>query len=541
MFRRTRLILFAFIVVTIVVGVTAWLFGTNAGAVQLVSWACRLVPPGTEIHLEGVSGTLAEGLTIKELTGTVRPGALSFSVRDLFFDAAWLHSLTHVPTINRLRVRQVDLHGVPDPAWLHLVPPPPAWGGFAGIKLPVQCRDLHVETVACRFSAGSPWMITLRDFHLMPPASASRNDVQPLVFEIDVGVASTAAGRAAFDGAVQQKTGVASGTVSGQLCGGNFTSEIYWEFGKNPDRISGFLQQGTCSLGRLNSWLSPVWQSHAPAVIEGEICGSGSWLISQRLGLLGNLELALKQVTCRLVPLSIPLFELSGRLTLAESRLGLQNPDCRLLGAPASLTLEIGLHSWDRPIWNIELTVPSLDIGSVFNDLPWVMRYSMGLMPISGLASLTARVGGDGPELLCVAQAPELRLNQPAGECLWTGRVEYRRSPVGGDRFTADWSWVASAALRPLPRILDRHAGGLFDQPQPPFQGRGQMTGTPHGAFFKGRFVAGGQQCDLRGTLSEGQWSRLEVGLADASGELQSSSSLDSWPSPAALALLSAW
>ncbi|HNV69551.1 MAG TPA: hypothetical protein PKO06_07645, partial [Candidatus Ozemobacteraceae bacterium] len=240
-------------------------------------------------------------------------------------------------------------------------------------------------------------------------------------------------------------------------------------------------------------------------------------------------------------PLTIPLLELSGRLMLAEGKLGLRDSDCRLLGAPASLSLDIGLHSWEKPLWNLQLAVPALDLGTVTADLPWVMRYSMGITPISGLASLTVHIGGEGPEMMCAAQAPELRINLPAGDCRWTGKCEYRRSPVGGDRVTAEWSWLASETLRPVPRFLDRQAGGLFERPQPPYAGTGRLTGTGHGAFFVGMYTAGSQRRDLRGTLADGRWNRLEVGIADADGALQSSSLLDPGPPLLALALLAGW
>lgn len=426
--------------------------GTTTGAAWLVGQAAGFLArdQGIALKVEGLGGTLWEGVTVSTCTGRLPGNRLSFQVSSLTLEVLVLPSLQKGLTIRRCACASATVWGPPPATWTETLPPIPfeCWAG--GVGRP-EIRALDLGRVDWVPAASGPLHVFLEGVHLAPPVGAGAS--QSLRLAAGVEVHGRPAARWTFAGAWSNREMALSGLLVGTLLGQPVSSEVRVACGKGACALSGQLHPVDLDLSSFSRWLCPLWQGVAPVGVEGHLRGSGSWAWDPRVGGLANLSGEARGVRLVAVGLFWPILELNVAWRLFDGRLSVADLGSSLLGAAARVAGGVALSGGDGPAWDLRIEVPRAEMAEVLAGLPWVVRTGFQLPAMSGVASLAVQLHGRGPQVTAGIWADDLLIRHPAGEARLHGRAEVRQEAVGGGQWQVGFDWSAPAV-----------PAGLFDR-----------------------------------------------------------------------------
>ncbi|NLI77940.1 MAG: hypothetical protein GX442_16060 [Candidatus Riflebacteria bacterium] len=431
---------------------------TTAGAAWLVGQATGFLArdQGIVLKVEGLAGSLWDGVTLATCTGRLPGNRLSFQVSSLTLEVLVLPSLQKGLTVGRCACASATLWGPPLATWTETLPPIPfeCWMGGGGRP---EIRALDLGRVDWLPDASGPLHVFLEGVRLAPPVGAGAS--QALHLAAGVEVHGRPAARGTFEGAWSNREAALSGLLAGALLGQPVSSEVRVACGKGACVLSGQLHPVDLDLSSFSRWLCPLWQGVAPVGAEGRLRGGGSWAWDPRVGGLANLSGEARGVRLVAVGLFWPILELNVAWRLFDGRLSVTDLGSSLLGAPALVAGGVALGGGGGPDWDLRIDVPRAEMAEVLGGLPWVVRTGFQLPAMSGVASLAVQLHGAAPQVTGGLWADELLIRHPAGEARLHGRAEVRREAVGGDQWQVGFDWSAPAV--PV-GVFDRlTAGGM--------------------------------------------------------------------------------
>jgi hypothetical protein len=489
--------LFFILLLAIFVG---WVINSEYCANKLLRYAINsAVSSGqVELSLDQFTGTIEGGVSIKGLKGKDPRTLTSFEVDsvDLKFDLTGFITRRGVGVlIDCNEISLVASRTLPD---FSRLPSIPQLGCIVATPIPVNIRRAVVNKVKLGFEDNEQVKLELDSIELLEPASGI--STQSLSLGFSAFVLKSKLGSGAFKGSLNQRSKRIDGNLSACVVGQKFKSEITCVFKRKEKdiAINGYLASGSLDIAKFSQWLIPLWQDYLPFGFDGKIGFQGPWMISRKIGFLGNLNGNLRNA--RIVALGIfyPVANFNANWRLFDGNIEFKDQGSEVFGFPAKLSGKLLAALTRARNWQIDVDVPEIDMSLFADKLPWGMKYTLDLPKMVGLASLTMNLRGRRPGFFGMIQSSKIAIGK--------GKASFRLPKlgpgIGNGHFELDCpnglteSWREfSAQGKNL-----RHVRLL----QGPLKAEGDFKGQPYSSItMSGKIYAGKEQIKMSGVWNQ--------------------------------------
>jgi hypothetical protein len=207
-------------------------------------------------------------------------------------------------------------------------------------------------------------------------------------------------------------------------------------------------------LAVFSRWLIPLWQDAFPFGFDGMISFGGSWYYGEKLGFLGNIEGQFSKVRLVAQGLFITIFEMNGGWKLFDGNLELSDNGSFFAGFPAHMNGKIESVFSQKRKWNIDFSADTIDMNRFYDDLPWGVKYGMGLPTMNGTASFRLKLKGLRPEISATLKTqPFIKVEKKSFTNNVSGEINFKL----GAKDQGHWAVNVSCNTdRGLPGLLNR-------------------------------------------------------------------------------------
>lgn len=495
-YLHRRVILTVAGLIAITIAAVAWMFVSENFAKRAVEFliARNSGQPGINIALKDFSGSISTGLKIGQITVKRLKPPMQMIASGASIVADFSKLLGGGKVELSASLAEFELVGMSAaPLASATLPDFNQYGCF--LPLPA---NIEIASFTLGHGRIRPW----HDFPLTIELTYA--DLRPLVAMpahllqtgFNVSFRERLIGKGNFNGRVMQRQQNVDGSLSICLLGQTITSAIAVTGRKGVPGISGYISSASLDIAKISHWLIPLWQDKFPFGFDGTLDFTGSWLISNELGFLGNLKGRCHNLRMVAQGLFISLVELNGSWKYFDSAFSFSDEGSKFLGFPASMTGKIESVLTPARKWGLDFSCVTIDFSRLADDLPWGVKYGMALPPLSGGATLSVQLRGNRPEVAARLNTSDLVAGKSRETRTVSGFIAYLLGAEGAGDLALDMTCHAQHALPP---IFSRFKGSA---------GRFEQQASSLKAPYSWKYVLKGCDADdltLSGQLSAGE------------------------------------
>jgi len=505
-YRRVFMVVAALSVLSLVFA--AFIYHSETFASKTVDWYINrhAGDPGIKVELEGFSGSLAAGFKFARLTVRRLKPPLQIQIYDADAQADFSEILTGGKIRLAASLSRVDLVGMSTcPIASSSVPDYHAFACFAGLPANVEIASFTVGHTAIKPFHDFPFQVEIASFTLH---SADASGSSPLRADFTAQLRDKPVGRGVFSGSLQQRQRKLDGSLDLQIFGQTISTELALVERRGCPEISGYISSTTLDISKISHWLIPLWQDAFPFGFDGSIDCTGSWLFNSEVGFLGNLSGRCHNLRMVAQGLFITLFELTGSWKIFDGSFSFNDEGSRFFGFPAALTgkVESVLQSSRR--WELDFNCLTIDFARLTENLPWGVKYSMALPPLSGGATFSLQLRGSRPEISARLNTDDLSAGKKPERRNVTGAITYYLGAEGPGNLGIDMQCRSEYSLPPIFSRF-KNGGGRLNNTlsgwQGPFLWQYNLQGSDSANLsFVGSLKAGDRSLETNGRWHDG-------------------------------------
>lgn len=376
-----------------------------------------------KVETLGLAGSLREGITLKSVTLKKTSPSVVIRAENVAvkFDFHSLFSMAQIFVEGNCEKIEVSCNQPPQ--WLNSVPSFPEIGCFAHMPGNLHISKLNVEQIV--FKPINDDQILLRVFKLAL-LGVGKGTLQNLSFACEGLFKKRQFLEGRFDGLLNQKNKKLEGRLNACLAGEKFSSELVIAQKKRKFEISGHVAEGALNVTVLSQWLIPLWQDAFPFGFDGIIKIGGSWLYSENVGFLGNLSGDFEKVRMVAQGLFITVFELNGNWKLFDGSLEISDSGSFFAGFPAKLSGKIDAVFDSSRSWNLNFKSDRIVMEKFFDELPWGIKFGMGIPSMKGNSIFNLQLRGTGPDISATLKTGGTKIEKDSALHSIAGYVAYK-------------------------------------------------------------------------------------------------------------------
>jgi hypothetical protein len=394
-YLRVLLVVFALSVITILSFL--WAINSQSFAKKVVKFAIsKLSSNKTGVTVEGVSGSFVEGLIIKRIVYKNSSAGLTLNLKKarVDFELDKFISLSSIQA--RIGVEKITLNGALMPKWINNIPAFPEVACFVALPGNIKLAELTVDQFDFQPFNNDTFRFSLSQIKL---GKFDDEKKQNLIFNYVGTVCKRKFISGNFSGNLSQRKRKLEGRIDACLAGKKLIAEIIGANKSSGFEFSGHLVEGKLDLAVISRWLIPLWQESFPFGFDGIIDLGGSWVYNSRLGFVGNLGGGFQKIRMVAQGLFVTIFELNGSWKLFDENLELSDSGSSFFGFPAVFKGRVSsVFEPDRK-FNLSFNADNINLKQLYQDLPWGVKYGMGLPEMSGNASFSLVLSGRKPTI----------------------------------------------------------------------------------------------------------------------------------------------
>lgn len=494
LYRRVILTVAGLIAITL--AAVAWMFVSEQFASKAVEIliARNTGQPGLNIALENFSGSVSSGFKIGKISIKRLNPPMQLVASGAVVDVDFSGLLAGGKVSLSASLVDLDVVGmVACPVASATLPDFNHFGCFLALPANIEIAHFSLDHGRIKPWYDFPLSIELKNTGLKPLADSADHFLQT---DFNASFRGRPVGQGNFSGRVKQRQKKAEGKLDVCLLGQKIVTEISLAERRGVPEISGYISSATVDIAKISHWLIPLWQDKFPFGFDGMIDCTGSWLISNELGFLGNLTGRCRNLRMVAQGLFISLVELNGSWKYFDSAFNFADEGSRFFGFPASMTgkIESVLHSNRK--WELDFNCLTIDFARLADELPWGVKYGMALPPLSGGATLSVQLRGNRPEVAAKLITNDLVAGKKVEARTVSGAISFLLGAEGAGDLAVD---MTSCSQHFLPPIFARFKGS---------DGRLENHVASLNGPYRWQYVLKGSDTAhlmLNGTLSSGE------------------------------------
>ncbi len=372
---------------------------SDAGAEFLFNQLARQIDiDGGKFEYSGLKGNLLDGLDLEEISA--RTAQNSFFVKASGINAKFDFSgiLTKAGLGVSLKCSEIVASGKIQLPILDKIPPPPELSCLVNNHLPFFINRIELEKIDYFPFSDADFVFSVSSISLSLPI-VEKEKAQQVNFAFLSKFKNRRFAIGSYSGELQQKKGKMTGVVSACVIDQKFESEVLIEDKKRDFKISGYVSSTTIDLAKISRWLIPLWQDSMPFGCDGGISLNGSWMFSRGDGFFSNFSGTLNKVRVVALGFFYTILELNANWKYFNNELIFEDVGSTMLGFPASFSGRIETPAKSPAKWFLDFSSEIIDVENLVANLPWGLRYSLDLPPMSGVAGVSIKFRKNLPEV----------------------------------------------------------------------------------------------------------------------------------------------
>ena len=499
-----------------------YFLGTEIGFRSLVNYALPLLKTGdlevkiSEIFLKSPGNFVLEGVS-----GHSESNRATFFISKIHVDVALLSFLSSQPLFHNLDCDEIKIEGRINLPWLDAIPKPPPFGCSLIQSFQPKFEYVKVKKLSWRSESGASMAFTLENFELQS-GEKTKNSPHPIAFIGKLEFKGSELLNGSFSGGLHFSPPSIEGVFEGKIFGKNLKTDLKWMTSPGTTSINGHLKPLSLDAEFFSKWLGELWQRDIPIAFSGGGIVEGSWMVDSRVGLSGNMKGEINQLKIKSIGFLIDLFEINNDLLFSLGKLKFSDRGSLFMGFPCSFSGEIGIDFPNPPDWNLGLIVPKANLGEIIASLPWALKYGLGVPNLTGMAGLTISATGFGPSIKGKLFSAMLHLHSPEGVATFSGKLDYRKSPLESPEYRLQTTWVTETLIPYFLEKIILESKPLSEKFSPPVKFSGDFIGSSmQNLVISGKLFGNQEIFQLIGTWKDGMWTEFRLnGNATAPGHL---------------------
>ena len=427
-YLKIFLIVLTLAVVTFV-GV-GWLLSSERAAQTIVAHLIKSAEAnGYKAEFSGLSGSLKDGVELEHLSlrKTAPYQQIVFSEIQLTLDFGSL--LTQARVLAEIDCNKVGISGAQPPVWFKDLPNFPETACLANLPGNFFLSRVKIEKLEFKPFSNDELKFEIADANLMPPDAEQQ---QSLILSLTGLFRDRQFATATFSANLSQKKQKLEGRIEACFAGKPLSCEIVVASKKGQPEFSGHIASATLDLTVFSRWLIPLWQDAFPFGFDGLVNVGGSWIYSDKLGFLGNLNGDFKAVRMVAQGLFLTIFELNGAWKFFDGNLELTDSGSQFAGFPAVFEGKIEEVATSKRRFNLTFKADKIDLASFYSDLPWGIKYGSGIPEFAGDALFDLHIRGILPDVSALFKCSEISVKSKTSLHDLSGQITFQREQKKG-------------------------------------------------------------------------------------------------------------
>lgn len=428
--KRSSLVkLFSIVIALLTAGFVFLYFAINSNSFsnKLIRYSIAGINPheGLSCKIATITGTIYKGIQISEINVKSTKRNCSINIHDINLSFSFATMGRGKKVEVAVVCDKIDANGFRQFDFLSKIPKVPANSCFSGAKIPILLKSFKIKNLSASPFKENQLNVNVKDICIEPPAPGDSFQKSSMSFSSLLNNSELLCG--SFTGKLSNHQRKLSGTLSTKFLGQNLNCQVDLQEKRHSIKASGSFASSTINLAKFSQWLIPLWQDNFPFGFDGYISFKGTWAYDKSVGLLSNLTGSIKDI--RLVALGFyyPLFMLNANWTLFNNSLLFKDSGSTVSGFKSNISGKIDDFFSKKPNWNLNFICSTIDAKKYINNLPWGLKYGLGLPPMNGSMSFKLAIRGTKPDINAELKTKGLAFGKSLEKEL-TGSMKYASS-----------------------------------------------------------------------------------------------------------------